>query len=68
MTTPSETDGLTWDDLDEHDLDRLKLSPEVAWYLEDRGFAVPDCPPLIKTLSRVRCREPGSTRTAWIGR
>lgn len=31
------------------DLDELKLSPEVAWYLEDRGYPVPDCPPLIKT-------------------
>lgn len=27
----------------------LKLSPEVAWYLESRGIPVPDCPPLIKT-------------------
>jgi phage terminase large subunit-like protein len=31
------------------DLDALKLSPEVAWYLESRGYGVPDCPPLIKT-------------------
>lgn len=31
------------------DLDELKLSPEVAWYLEDRGYAVPTCVPLIKT-------------------
>ncbi|WP_237139926.1 terminase large subunit domain-containing protein, partial [Mycobacteroides abscessus] len=31
------------------DLDALKLSPEVAWYLESRGYPVPDCPPLIKT-------------------
>ena len=31
------------------DLDRLKLSPEVAWYLEDRGIPLPDCPPKIKT-------------------
>lgn len=31
------------------DLDALKISPEVAWYLADRGFAVPDCPPLWKT-------------------
>lgn len=31
------------------DLDELKLSPEVAWYLEDRGYAPPTCPPLIKT-------------------
>ncbi|MDP7706811.1 terminase TerL endonuclease subunit [Mycobacterium sp. TY815] len=27
----------------------MKLSPEVAWYLQDRGYAPPDCPPLIKT-------------------
>lgn len=31
------------------DLDELKLSPEVAWYLRDRGYRPPDCPPLIKT-------------------
>ncbi|MDD7812615.1 terminase large subunit [Mycobacterium sp. CSUR Q5927] len=31
------------------DLDELKISPEVAWYLENRGYPVPDCPPLIKT-------------------
>jgi phage terminase large subunit-like protein len=31
------------------DLDALKISPEVAWYMESRGFAVPDCVPLIKT-------------------
>lgn len=30
------------------DLD-LKLSPEVRWYLEDRGYELPTCPPLIKT-------------------
>ena len=24
---------------------RLKLSPEVAWYLEERGIPLPDCPP-----------------------
>lgn len=27
----------------------LKLSPEVAWYLESRGIPFPDCPPRIKT-------------------
>lgn len=27
----------------------LKLSPEVAWYLEDRGIPFPDCPPMTKT-------------------
>lgn len=33
----------------------LKLSPEVAWYLESRNVGVPDCPPKIKT------PEPGET-------
>lgn len=33
----------------EADLDELKISPEVAWYMESRGYGVPDCPPLIKT-------------------
>lgn len=31
------------------ELERLKLSPEVAWYLQERGVPLPDCPPLIKT-------------------
>ncbi len=31
------------------DLDALKLSPEVAFYLKSRGIPLPDCPPLIKT-------------------
>lgn len=35
--------------LDDALLDRLKLSPEVAWYLVERGIPLPDCPPLIKT-------------------
>ncbi|MFD8937317.1 terminase large subunit [Streptomyces sp. NPDC059578] len=35
--------------LDQERLDRLKLSPEVAWYLTSRGIPLPDCPPLIKT-------------------
>lgn len=31
-------------------LDRLKLSPEVAWYLLSRGYSLDDlCPPAIKT-------------------
>lgn len=34
---------------------RLKLSPEVAWYLVSRGIPLPDCPPLVKT------PEPGET-------
>jgi phage terminase large subunit-like protein len=35
--------------LDEAELERLKLSPEVAWYLVERGIPLPDCPPLIRT-------------------
>jgi hypothetical protein len=27
----------------------LKLSPEVAWYLEDRGWPFPTCVPRFKT-------------------
>lgn len=27
----------------------LKLSPEVEWYLNDRGIPLPDCPPMTKT-------------------
>jgi phage terminase large subunit-like protein len=34
---------------DEDLLARLKLSPEVAWYLTERGIPLPDCPPMIKT-------------------
>ncbi|OYP17045.1 terminase [Streptomyces sp. FBKL.4005] len=34
---------------DQEELERLKLSPEVAWYLLSRGMPLPDCPPLIKT-------------------
>jgi phage terminase large subunit-like protein len=30
-------------------LDRLKLSPEVAWYLVSRGIPLPECPPRWKT-------------------
>ena len=40
------TPASPWDGAD---LDELKISPEVAWYMQDRGYAVPDCPPLIKT-------------------
>lgn len=35
--------------LDDELLAELKLSPEVAWYLIERGIPLPDCPPLIKT-------------------
>ncbi|WP_328660383.1 terminase large subunit [Nocardia salmonicida] len=34
---------------DAAELDRLKLSPEVAWYLLSRGIPLPDCPPRWKT-------------------
>lgn len=40
---------------DQQTLDRLKLSPEVAFYLVSRGIPLPDCPPLLKT------PEPGET-------
>lgn len=30
-------------------LKRLKLSPEVAFYLLSRGYELPECPPLVKT-------------------
>jgi len=30
-------------------LDRLKISPEVGWYLDQRGIALPDTPPKVKT-------------------
>lgn len=33
------------------DLERLKLAPEIAWYLNDRGIPLPDCPPLVQTPS-----------------
>ncbi|GAA0454217.1 terminase TerL endonuclease subunit [Streptomyces sp. NPDC046215] len=29
----------------------LGISPEVAWYLEDRGIPLPDCPPKVRTPS-----------------
>lgn len=32
-----------------YDPDELGVSEEVAWYLEDRGFGVPTCPPLVAT-------------------
>lgn len=33
------------------ELKRLKLAPEIAWYLKERGIPLPDCPPLIQTPS-----------------
>jgi len=38
------------------DLVALKISGEVAAYMESRGFAVPDCPPLWKTPEPNRVR------------
>ncbi|WP_035860335.1 terminase large subunit [Kitasatospora cheerisanensis] len=46
-TTPSPEPELP----DAAELERLKLSPEVAWYLTSRGIPLPDCPPLIQTPS-----------------
>lgn len=43
MTIPSR------DDWSQENLDRLNISPEVAWYLDDRGFGLPAHPPLFKT-------------------
>jgi phage terminase large subunit-like protein len=40
------------------DLDELKLSAEVAWYLKDRGYPPPTCIPSVKT------PEPSSVRGA----
>jgi hypothetical protein len=37
------------DKLDAAELRRLKLSPEVAWYLRRSRHALPDCPPRWKT-------------------
>lgn len=34
---------------DQETLDRLKLTPEVAWYLLSRGYELPKYPPLHKT-------------------
>jgi phage terminase large subunit-like protein len=36
---------------DAAELERLKLSPEVAWYVTERGIPLPDCPPLVQTPS-----------------
>jgi len=51
--TPSPADELELPSTAE--LERLKLSREVAWYLVSRGIPLPDCPPAIKT------PEPGET-------
>lgn len=31
------------------ELERLKISPEVAWYMASRGYPLPTCPPKFKT-------------------
>ena len=31
------------------ELEALRISPEIAWYLESRGIPFPDCPPAVKT-------------------
>ncbi|WP_431980018.1 terminase large subunit [Streptomyces qinglanensis] len=48
-TTTRSPDATPRAFLDDAELERLKLSPEVAWYLTERGIPLPDCPPLIKT-------------------
>lgn len=35
--------------LTDAECDRLRISPEVAWYLESRNIPIPDCPPRWKT-------------------
>ncbi len=44
--------------LDEELLAGLKLSPEVAWYLAERGIPLPDCPP--KTMTPSPGEAPGA--------
>lgn len=57
-TTPSPADTVELPDAEE--LARLKLSPEVAWYLLSRGIPLPDCPPAIKTPEPGELRVPGA--------
>lgn len=49
MATRTTTPSVELPDAEE--LERLKLSAEVAWYLLSRGIPLPDCPPLIQTPS-----------------
>lgn len=49
MATRTTTPSVDLPDAEE--LERLKLSPEVAWYLTSRGIPLPDCPPLVQTPS-----------------
>src|SRR5262245_42787074 len=45
METPSPSADLP----DAGTLRRLRLSPEVAWYLQSRRMPLPTCPPRLKT-------------------
>jgi phage terminase large subunit-like protein len=45
-TTPSAKDAGRYDP---KELRRLKISPEVGWYLYTRGIPLPTCPPRFKT-------------------
>jgi phage terminase large subunit-like protein len=45
-TTPSAKDAGRYDP---KELRRLKISPEVGWYLHSRGIPLPTCPPKFKT-------------------
>lgn len=47
MATDSTSPDVELPDAEE--LERLRISPEVAWYLLSRGIPLPDCPPLFKT-------------------
>ena len=47
MTTGTRSPSFDLPDPEE--LERLKISPEVGYYLASRGIPLPDCPPLIKT-------------------
>lgn len=47
MTTTVRSPDVELPDAEE--LDRLKISPEVAYYLISRGIPLPDCPPEFKT-------------------
>lgn len=52
MTGPGMTKTLSPDDVELPDADelaRLKISPEVAYYMLSRGIPLPDYPPLVKT-------------------
>lgn len=47
MPRPADPDAAAlWEAAD---IDALKISPEVAWYMENRGIRPPTCPPKWKT-------------------